>query len=363
MVPDKFDMVDMGGIDIVYSQGIEVQGLYQRLVESITLCRYQCLYNWMFDGVLIPPTYVQLEVDDNDNVVINEGIEVDENDVVHIYSLEPPPIEPTIEELSVVENGRYEAPSGVDGYNPVIVDVPPTIPSIIPVTFDANGIYQVPSGYDGMGPVTVNVPLGAEVGYTIPESSYGNVGDYYIKLNTPITNIKFGIKISTAARGSDYGFIYWGARDIQIVFEDEQGNEVRIKDMQNKYCKWAVGNNNFASQDAVINGNYSQYYEHTGLPGYFEIGATVPLGYKVKALEVMLRNESSYRDFWRTFSFYQCVNSGKEPFGPNLVAIENSVVGDWVFNQYNIFSFSPVEPIRVNPDLYYKISSGWTLLK
>lgn len=126
MVPDKFDMVDMGGIDLIESQGVAVEGLYQRLVESITLCRYQCLYNWKFNGILIPPSYVEMEVRDG-SVWINEGVNVDENDVVHIYSIEPEPpapVLPTIESLSVVENGIYQAPTGVDGYNPVSVDVP-----------------------------------------------------------------------------------------------------------------------------------------------------------------------------------------------------------------------------------------------
>ena len=49
MVPDKFNMVDMGDIDLIESQGQAVDGLYQKLVESIALCRYQCLYNWKFN--------------------------------------------------------------------------------------------------------------------------------------------------------------------------------------------------------------------------------------------------------------------------------------------------------------------------
>ena len=160
MVPDKFNMVDMGGIDIVFSQGVEVPGLYQKLVESIAQCRYQVLYNWMFDGIIIPPTYVQLEIDDNDNVVINEGIEVDENDVVHIYSLDPEPILPVIQELSVSENGTYVVPENVDGYNPVIVNVP-DIPAVIQaLNVSENGTYQVPQGVDGYGPVIVDVPSG-----------------------------------------------------------------------------------------------------------------------------------------------------------------------------------------------------------
>lgn len=119
MVPDKFDMVDMGGIDLIESQGVVVEGLYQRLAESITRCRYQCLYNWKFNGILIPPSYVEMEARDG-SVWINEGVNVDENDVVHIYNLSPPP---DIIPLSVTENGEYYAPVGVDGYNPVNVDV------------------------------------------------------------------------------------------------------------------------------------------------------------------------------------------------------------------------------------------------
>ena len=126
MVPDKFNMVDMEGIDIIESQDLAVHGLYQKLVDSIAQCRYQCLYNWKFDGIIIPPSYVEMEVRE-DGVWINEGVSVDENDVVHIYSIEPEPpspILPEIEPLTVTENGEYYAPVGVDGYNPVNVNVP-----------------------------------------------------------------------------------------------------------------------------------------------------------------------------------------------------------------------------------------------
>lgn len=86
MVPDKFNMVDMEGIDLIESQGVEVPGLYQKLVESIAQCRYQCLYNWKFDGILIPPTYVEMTATDEE-VTINGGVSVDVDDIVHIESL------------------------------------------------------------------------------------------------------------------------------------------------------------------------------------------------------------------------------------------------------------------------------------
>lgn len=34
------------------------------------------------------------------------------------------PVDPVIEEIEIIENGTYSVPSGVDGYNPIIVNVP-----------------------------------------------------------------------------------------------------------------------------------------------------------------------------------------------------------------------------------------------
>lgn len=124
--PDKFNMVDMEGIDLLAVQGEEVPGLYNKLVESIALCRYQCVYNWAFNSILIPPTYVEME-EREDGVWINEGVMVDEEDVVHIASIEPeppPPVLPVIESISITENGVYQVPEGVDGFNPVTVNIP-----------------------------------------------------------------------------------------------------------------------------------------------------------------------------------------------------------------------------------------------
>ena len=153
MVPDKFNMVDMGGVDLIMAQGEEVPGLYNRLVESITLCHYQCLYNWFFDGIVIPPTYVIMEVNENDEVTINKGVTVTDDDVIHIYSLEIP-ILPTIIPLSTDENGVWNAPEGVDGYNPVSVAVYPELEQ--GRTFTSNGTYT--SDMYGFGTVNVSVP-------------------------------------------------------------------------------------------------------------------------------------------------------------------------------------------------------------
>ena len=58
--------------------------------------------------------------------------------------------------LSVTENGTYTAPEGVDGYNPVTVNVPSAIIESLSVT--ENGTYTAPAG-KAYSPVTVNVPV------------------------------------------------------------------------------------------------------------------------------------------------------------------------------------------------------------
>lgn len=156
MVPDKFNMVDMGGIDLIMMQGESVPGLHDKLMAAISSCRYQCLYNWLFDGILIPPTYVQLE-DIDGEVFLNEGVSVTSDDVIHIYSLAPGPVDPEIIPLLAEENGVYNVPSGKDGFNPVTVDVPSYTPVIDPITITENGTYTASTGKDGFSPVVVNV--------------------------------------------------------------------------------------------------------------------------------------------------------------------------------------------------------------
>ena len=71
--------------------------------------------------------------------------------------------EPTIESLSVTENGTYTAPSGVDGYSPITVNVPGSSAVVQPLSVTQNGTYSPPSGVDGYAPVTVNVSGGGGI--------------------------------------------------------------------------------------------------------------------------------------------------------------------------------------------------------
>ena len=235
MVPDKFNMVDMEGIDIITSQGEVVEGLYQKLVESIAQCRYQCLYNWKFDGILIPPTYVEMDIED-DVVWINEGVCVDEEDVVRVYSLEPPAPDPNILELSVTENGTYVVPEGYDGYNPVSVAVPIPQPVLDDLSVTENGTYTPPTGVDGFSSVEVNVVSGS--GTPFIESQATTNFDTSVPGNTiykieyefmPVSivnsyqwyagaaNNNFTLASMTGADGISKGFIRVGNVDFGIV--------------------------------------------------------------------------------------------------------------------------------------------------
>lgn len=60
-----------------------------------------------------------------------------------------------IQPLTITQNGQYNAPEGVGGFNPVTVNVPKNIRSI---TITRNGTYTAPAGVDGYNPVIVNNP-------------------------------------------------------------------------------------------------------------------------------------------------------------------------------------------------------------
>lgn len=66
--------------------------------------------------------------------------------------------EPVVESLSVTENGIYNAPSGVDGFTPVDVNVPQREPVLESLSVTDNGTYTPSAGKDGFDSVDVNVP-------------------------------------------------------------------------------------------------------------------------------------------------------------------------------------------------------------
>ena len=76
--------------------------------------------------------------------------------------------EPIVESLSVTSNGIYTASAGIDGFNPVDVDVPSVIPVFESLSVSENGIYTPGTGVDGFNEVGVNVQSEVQ-GYTMKD--------------------------------------------------------------------------------------------------------------------------------------------------------------------------------------------------
>lgn len=236
MVPDKFNMVDMDGIDLIMAQGEEIPGLYNRLVESIAQCRYQCLYNWFFDGVVIPPSYVEMEVNEDDEVEINEGVTVSPDDVIHIYSVEPGPVDPEIIPLLAEENGVYNVPAGKDGFNPVTVDVPSYTPVINSLTITENGTYTAPSGVDGYSPITVDVSSGVSF-----------IVDEYSQLLSSVFDTKSSILSGNTIEVAFYANSYVNDGHIVGQSYNSSGNAFHLTTYSNRWYIGGGSEANFAA--------------------------------------------------------------------------------------------------------------------
>lgn len=81
-----------------------------------------------------------------------------------------------IEPLQITENGTYTAPAGVDGYNPVTVDVPAPEIKLQDKTITENGEYTADSGFDGLGKVLVQLDSSASTLSYIEK--HGNIFEF-----------------------------------------------------------------------------------------------------------------------------------------------------------------------------------------
>ena len=91
------------------------------------------------------------------------------DDVWNEVTVNVPERQPVLESLSVNANGTYNAPSTIDGYNTVSVNVPEKTFNKASVTkeYTANGQYSIatPDGYDGISDVSVNVNVASSGGF------------------------------------------------------------------------------------------------------------------------------------------------------------------------------------------------------
>lgn len=111
---------------------------------------------------------LEIEINENGTRTITPPSGVDGYAPITIDTVVPQ-IAPILETLNVTQNGRYEPPEGVAGFDGVNVNVAQYVPVIeqldYPIT--ANGTYHIakPENVDGFYPVniTVNVPSGVAV--------------------------------------------------------------------------------------------------------------------------------------------------------------------------------------------------------
>jgi len=324
-------MVDMGGIDLAEANGTVVVGLYSKIVEAVNACGDVVLYNWKFAGIEISPQHTSILL--GDPIIISGAVQVTEQDLVTVPGINPdPPAPPVLVPIEITENGEYD-----------------------PADYNADGFSSVLAQVTGSDVLVKDSP---------PTEDEGYLGQLCI-VEGALISVTFGIRITVAARGTDYGFNYWGTCGIVFVFEDELGNEVLSTSLANRKAWWLVGDNpsGFVIQNEVLNGVSNTYYEHSGRPANYKLQMDVPFSYKLKAIRIAVRLNSNFRDFWRTFS----INQWKADFDPvlSILSRENLVQSDWSFTTYTEFQLSePVELVRMSElYLYQKTIAGWVLIK
>ena len=150
-----YNMVDLDGLDLAEVDGSIVPGIYQKIYSNLDETNREIFYHWFFAGIVLPPATVVIDDTTANQFTINDQIVVKSNDSVyiigHIYV-------PVIEPISITENGNYQTPVGVDGYDPITVNVPDIPPVLDQLSVTENGTYTPPSGTDGYDEVIVNVP-------------------------------------------------------------------------------------------------------------------------------------------------------------------------------------------------------------
>ena len=160
MNPVTYTMLDLKGLDLASVRGQSYPGLYNSIYVAMNRCQEIILCNWFVAGILIPPTYCLLEIDEFDVISINNKVFIYPDDTIEIPTMGTTPV---IEELNISENGTYEVPSDIDGYGPVNVNVFIPTPSLqeksVIISSEQSEPYVVTPdiGYDGLSRVSISI--------------------------------------------------------------------------------------------------------------------------------------------------------------------------------------------------------------
>ena len=263
MIPYTYKMVDLGGLDITDIIGQEFSGLYQKIQQAIATGEVIIIYNWYVAGIKIPPTYVEIEVGSG-YYLINDLIYINSDDTISIPTMTIPSI---IQSLSVSENGTYNVPSGVDGFNPVVVMVPP--PVIQALSASENGTYNVPTGVDGYNPVVVNVPGPVIQQLNVDENGTYNPGSGVDGFSPVVVNIPQKVLVQlTVTENGTYLPASYDADGFSSVVVNVQGAPSPEEPLNFDVSSGYVGGGSwwFYSPDS---GCYSDVYEVVSGHRYF----------------------------------------------------------------------------------------------
>ena len=220
-----------------------------------------------------------------------------------------------IKSITITKNGHYEAPEGIDGYNPIDVNVPKKIQS---KTITRNGTYYAPTGVDGFNPVIVNNPY-----ETLWKVEHGQTEETDTGLTdsegNPITID--GLPVGDIADVVNSGFIpgqpvnttFVGLSDSGMIYVHLQYNETVIKPNVETRYDWSLtvtnaetGQSKTASQK--MSGYEGQYPVVTLSVGKnINYNCTLYGGYPIGATLIISPSEVGVRG---SFKYYVCKPEG-----------------------------------------------------
>jgi hypothetical protein len=197
---------------------------------------------------------------------------------------------PVVEPITITENGEFTAPEGVDGYNPVNVEVSiPPPPVLVTINIKENGKYVPGFGEDGFDEVTVDVDIPKSDGSWQPQQDWWDIEKIF--KDDPDPNKRFILLLTDSLptfvldntrlgnsaayykthEGSDTynegGTIAWDVTKDKpcakgyktrylIVYSEKNAVNCNIADDNNNYCKYAYFGNGSELEDISFGGKY-----------------------------------------------------------------------------------------------------------